>query len=403
MNQSSALDKLKDWKAFTPVLVIGILMVVGAIIYNFHSFAATAGFTVSSTATSYKVGDDVTVTLSEDSDTQCANVVSASISYPSDLLRYDSMSNTNSKFEGVVPTNQSNGTVVVRQYTTRKECGTGSNPTSGVSGQQMIAKIHFTALKDGTAHLDLSSSSRAISSADNHTNVAPEQNNLTLTLTGSGPVSPPSPNPQPSGNGGDDSGDAATPVTHYTPDSTSTPVGVEDGGTVQLNEPANVEPTPILPDGVSQVDYFLDGKLLATETKSPFTYHLDTSKLLNGRYVLKTVTHYENGQTKTVSQTVVVNNKFGLTQFKLRLKKLLWLVILIVLLLIAAVAAWLTHRRRGGGGTGSGQSYDYNLVTSSEIPVVVPPSTGSPTGTDGMIVSDGGSSDDANIIRPTKN
>jgi hypothetical protein len=118
---------------------------------------------------------------------------------------------------------------------------------------------------------------------------------------------------------------------------------------------------PIQPDGINRIEYFLNGKLVATVKTSPYNYHLDTTKLLNGSYNFTTKTYYANGQKKSVSQTIIVKNKFGWTQFKLRAQKLAWLIILLSLAVGAAVVAWIVHKRGGGSGYSGDSSYDSDV------------------------------------------
>jgi hypothetical protein len=126
---------------------------------------------------------------------------------------------------------------------------------------------------------------------------------------------------------------------------------------VEVTTPIDVQPLPIQPDGVNRIEYYLDGKLVATVKTPPYKFHLDTTKLLNGSYHLTTKTFYLNGQTKSVSQTIVVKNAFGWEQLKLRLQKLAWLIILVTVLLIAAVIAWAVHGRTPGAG--GSDHYDF--------------------------------------------
>jgi hypothetical protein len=68
---------------------------------------------------------------------------------------------------------------------------------------------------------------------------------------------------------------------------------------------------------VLKAQYYLGKKLLATITSSPFTYKLDKTHILNGTYTYKVVVYYTNGQMKSASAIIKVNNKFGTTQIGL--------------------------------------------------------------------------------------
>lgn len=398
----SKFAKLKRLQSFAPVLVVAILMATGAVIYNLSTLASPAGFYFSSGATSYKVGDTFSVSVSENSGTQCANVVEADFTYPADLLRFNSSSNSGSKFDSTLPANSGNGSVSLQQYTTSKQCGSGSTATSGVSGDQFIGSVSFTVLASGTATLRFQSSSTAISSADNKTNVSPTYTNMSFSLAAAPvptpaptPAPTPVPNPQPAPRPAPQPAprpapSPQVPVTDYTPANTDTSIPANENDVVQLDTPVDVNPLPIQPDGISKIEYYLGGKLMATVKTPPYKYHLDTTKLLNGSYVLTTKTYYMNGQSKSVSQTIVVHNRFGLTQLMLRLKSLAWLIVLIVLAAGAGVAAWIIHRRGGGGddyyddGT---YETDDNYDPSDDGGMIVSPS---PPGGDGT-GSDSGS------------
>ena len=178
--KQSLFKNVRRTQALVPVLVVGVLMLTGAVIYNFNARAATAGFYFTSSATSYKVGDNFTVGIYENSGTGCANVVQADFSYPSNLLQVQSVSATGSKFESTATSNSSAGNQSVVQYTTRKECGAAA--TSGIAGDQLIATMNLKVIAAGTATLAFKSSSIVVSAADNKTNVAPTSSNRTFTL-----------------------------------------------------------------------------------------------------------------------------------------------------------------------------------------------------------------------------
>lgn len=346
------MKNIQDWSTkrlryLTPILVVVTLLLSGAAIYTANVLAAS-GFYFTTSASTYKVGDQIAVTVRENSGSACVNTVKADFSYPANLLRYDSMSITGSKFEGQLPTTSGNGTISMEQYTTRKECpaGQGNPATSGVPGDQLIGTVTFTVLAAGTANLTFDSSSTAISAADNRTNVSPSRNPITLTLTQPTPPpstppatpapakKPPAPAPKP----------ASRPVTTITPVGSTATVPVYENDVVAVEEPVDIQPATIQPDGVNKIEYYLNGKLVATVKSPPYKYRLDTSKLLNGTYAFVTKTYYTNGQTNSVSQTVNVDNPFSMTQVRLWLAKYGMLLILPLILLIALVIYILRRR-----------------------------------------------------------
>jgi hypothetical protein len=392
-----AIRKFKNFQIFTPVLVVGLLVVVGAVIYNFGARAATASFYFTSDASSYQIGDRFTVNVFEDSGTVCANVAQADFAYPANLLEFNGYSVTNSKFEAVVPTTLVGGNVSTIQYTTRKECGTGGATTSGVSGAQLLGTATFTVRAVGNATLNFQNSSIAISAADNRTNVAPGSSGMAFTLTAppatpnptpTPPVPHPVPRPAPA--------PAPKPVTSVTPTNSDTSIPLENNDSIEVTTPVDVEPLPIQPDGISRIEYYLNDKLVATVKTSPYTYHLDASKYLNGTYTMTTKTFYANGQSKSVSQKVVIKNPFGLTQAKLWVQKYILLVVLGLLLIGAAVAAWLIHRHGAGptnyyGDSSNEDTSDYTTVSSGTFVKPTQVTTGDdvykPTGSTGGTTS----------------
>lgn len=399
-------SKLRNLQAFTPVLVVGLVVLTGAVIYNLSTRAAQpAGFSFNTSATTYTVGQTFNVSVYEHSGTQCANVAQADFTYPANLLRYNSKDSSGSKFESSIATNSGNGTVSMQQYTTRKECGTGPTATSGVAGEQLIGTVSFTVLAAGNATLTFQTSSIAVSAADNRTNVAPARTPRTLTLAnvvappppppppptpGPAPQPQPQPTPQPTPQPAPRPtaprptaprpapAPTPAPVTSFTPPGSDQPIQSIDNDVVQFDAPVDVQPLPIEPDGVTKIEYYLGGKLKATVKTPPYTYKLDTTNMLNGKYVMTTKTYYQNGQSKSVNQTVIVNNKFGWNQFKLRMQKLAWLIILVLLLVGAGIAAWLIHRRGNGGDDfyDDGSYDDLNTGYVDPQANVVPPSGG---------------------------
>jgi len=367
--------KFKNVQSLTPVFVVCLLIAAGGIIYNFAAHAASGGFTFDSTTSSYNVGDTISLPVYEDSGTDCTNVVQIDLSYPSALLRYASFSANGSKFESTATSKQGSGTLSLVQYTTRKECGSGATATSGVSGKQLVGIVSFTAVSAGNATVTFANSSIAISAEDNKTDVAPGKTSTNLTIASSGSTQTGSGggSTSPSGGSGGNkaptqstSGGSSTPSLSVTKTGTDSSVSVGDNESVELTEPVDVNPLPIQPDGVDRVEYYLNGKLMATTKTEPYTYHIDTKNILNGTYTLTTKTYYENGQTKSASQKLVVNNPFSLTQVKLWIQKFAWLIIIILLVVGAAVAAWIIHRR--GGGT-TNYYGDKNLENTNDYMV----------------------------------
>lgn len=61
-------------------------------------------------------------------------------------------------------------------------------------------------------------------------------------------------------------------------------------------------------NGIVKVEYFIDGKLVATVTESPFTTKINTAKLKNGKHELKIVTTDAKGGTTESVRSLTVSN-----------------------------------------------------------------------------------------------
>jgi hypothetical protein len=97
---------------------------------------------------------------------------------------------------------------------------------------------------------------------------------------------------------------------------------------VAVATPVSVEPATIQSDGVTKVQYYLAGKLVDTETKPPYKYNIDTTKLKNGTYKLVSKTYYDNGTSKQATQNLVVKDSAVHTA------NLTWLYILVVVVVV---------------------------------------------------------------------
>jgi hypothetical protein len=89
-------------------------------------------------------------------------------------------------------------------------------------------------------------------------------------------------------------------------------------GTPAAEVSGNVELAPIADStiiaenpriSIKKVEYYLNKKLIATKTNSPFTYLLDTKTMKNGEYTMVVKTSYSNGTVDTRTDMVVVKNK----------------------------------------------------------------------------------------------
>jgi hypothetical protein len=84
-----------------------------------------------------------------------------------------------------------------------------------------------------------------------------------------------------------------------------TPILLAANGSTMINDP------------VVRVVYHLNSRLIDTDTKSPFQYHLNTTNYLNGTYDLTTVVYYQSGKVSTMVQKLIIANPFSLKQLGL--------------------------------------------------------------------------------------
>ncbi|HEY4160910.1 MAG TPA: Ig-like domain-containing protein [Candidatus Saccharimonadales bacterium] len=123
----------------------------------------------------------------------------------------------------------------------------------------------------------------------------------------------------------------------FTPSTTSTPT--------QVTAPVTLQPTLSDPgDGnVIEVQYYLNNKLIATLTTTPFAYKLDTTKILNGTYTLTTKKTYDSGHVVSTSQKIIVKNPASLEQLMLAARH--YIVIELIALVILFIGCRLFLKR----------------------------------------------------------
>lgn len=354
------MEKKDNMKAFTLTYLtwpirIAIFVLTTLLLLILHSSVAHAegGFTFSPIGGSYNVGDAITVSIRENSGSEQTNAVRAEFTYPADLLQYVTADASGSNF-----------TVVAREVGRDGSVSFHRGSTTPVSGDQLVARAIFKVVKSGTAVLNFKDSTIAVSSKDNATNVAKAKANVSYTLT-----APAAPAPAPTASPAAPVTSTTQPrsVTRVTPitgsNTPATPIELIDNDIIELETPIDVQPATLQPDGISKVEYYLDGKLVKTVAVAPFKYRLDTTKLLNGKYRLTTKTYYTNGQTETVGQTIVVKNPFGWTQFRLLVQKYILVILLLIFILIGVVVVWIIRRNVTGGGNSPYSGVDSQYIS----------------------------------------
>lgn len=326
-----------------------VLAILAATVLPATPAMAAGGFTFATDKTTYRVGDTVTVSVRVNTGSEPTNAVAANFTYPANLLQYLSSDATGSAFPVAAAEKGGNGSVSYQR-----------GAYTPVTGDKLVQKATFRVLAAGTANLKYDSSSMAISSEDNETNVATGLGSATLTLAApvtTGPTPAPTPSPAPAPAPAPKPAPApvaprrpVTTVTPVTPQGNAQPIPLAENETIEVATPVDIQPATIKPDGISKIEYSLNDKLIKTVNVAPYKYRVDTTKMLNGKYKLTTKTYYSNGQTETVNQTLIVKNAFSLTQLKLRLQSLIGLIVLGFVLILGAIAVWVLRRNRASGG-----------------------------------------------------
>ncbi|HSH56213.1 MAG TPA: Ig-like domain-containing protein [Candidatus Limnocylindrales bacterium] len=338
---------------------------------------AASGFSLVADKSEYRVGDTLTLQVRVDTGTEPTNAVSVEFTYPQNLLEYRSSNATNSAFGINAAERAGNGTV-------RYDRGA----YEPVKGRQLVQTATFKVIGAGSASLAFKSTSIAVSSEDNETNVAPGRAGTTLQLPAAQQPQPapqqPQPNTGPTPAPRTESRTSAprpavTRITPVIPQGESQSIPLADEDVIEIETPVDVEPATIKPNGISKVEYYLDKKLVKTTTSSPYKYRVDTTQLLNGSYRLTTKTYYTNGQIETVSQTLIVKNVFGAKQVGLWIRKYIGLIILAVLMLMGLLAVlvlkvrnWSRPNSGGPASYGGGEAVQPPHYGSGSETVIVP-------------------------------
>ena len=313
------------------LLMVASIAVIGLSLEHL-TYAASGSLTFSPSSGSYTVGNNFTVTVQENSGTDPANTVDAVVNFPASLQFVSDTTVAPFSFNPATDTASGNSV-----HITRAQLGTSS------TGAQTVTTITFKVLSAGSAPVSFGAGSDILSATDS-SNLLTSSPGATYTLNApSTPPPAPAPTPAPapaptpagtsSGSSGGSTGSSVS-VKSSTGGSSGSAAGgvtVPDNGSVAVNSPATVQPATVQPDGVSKVQYYLNGKLVDTETKSPYKYNIDTTKLKNGTYNLVSKTYYTNGTTKQATQHLIVKNAASHKSYSWIFLLVISLVILIVL------------------------------------------------------------------------
>ena len=326
-----------------------VFMLTGAAILaskapNIAIHAASSDYMYLNAASgSHAAGSQFTVQIKENSYTDTVNAVEADLTYPTAKLQFVSTSLTGTAFGVTASNTGGSGNISISLGT-----------ITAVSGDKLIATVTFKALASGSANvaykpLSGGTGSQVLSSTTN-TNVVSAYNGGTYTIpTTTSPPTPtppppsPSPTPPPASTGTTKS-TTPPPVTTIAPKNNPKPVTIPDNSQVELNQQATVQTTPT-GGTVTKVEYYLNGKKVATVTQSPYNYSVDTTNMRNGTYKLTTKTYYQDGTVASKDASVIVKNPFGWNQFRLQARH--YFAFVVVAILLIGFGTWYLIQRRG--------------------------------------------------------
>jgi chitodextrinase len=354
----------------------------------------------------YTVGSNFNVEIRTDSGSVGVTAAQADISYPGNL-QFVSI-NTAGDYNGGCPTapeatGPTNNVVSVACFVKQIE----GQLTKSVSGDKLLASVTFKVLATGTANLEVQPGSVLYSAENPGTDSLTARVGASYTLaaiavptdpTPQPPVpTPPAPTPTPAPKPTpapvtsrtttpSSVATSATPGTSTTPKTTTTiapqgnaqPVTLPNATEVQLSDPVVVQTVPDSSQNVTKVEYYLNGKLIATIKEPPYSYTVKSDNMKNGVYKLTTKTYYEDGTIDTKDASLVVKNPMSFKQIMLQLGGLVWVIILV--LIIAAAGVWFVFFRRPNDGSGDGYSDDgYMFGPNGSGPPVDPMAGGGPS------------------------
>ncbi|MDB5178830.1 MAG: phosphoesterase [Patescibacteria group bacterium] len=131
-----------------------------------------------------------------------------------------------------------------------------------------------------------------------------------------------------------------------TPQGSSEPVAIPDGAVSQVADTLKLAPAAEQLVGATKVEYYLNGKLIATVTRPPFAYKIDTRGYLNGTYTLMLKTYYSDGTTKTTTTKMIVKNALTWGQVWVLAAKFAPIELAVVVLIGLVIGTVVYLRRR---------------------------------------------------------
>jgi len=176
-----ALAKKLNYKNGTIFAVIGILAITGAVLV-YKSFAASGTLTLTPSSSTVNIGSNFTITVHANGGTDPLSGAEADLTYDPAKLQFVSATNTGTNFDAVVPPTNSSGLVQI---------GAAHKGTTGLSGDQIVGTVTFTALAPGTATVAFANTSDLLPTSNPATNVLTASPSGTYTIADTQPPNAP--------------------------------------------------------------------------------------------------------------------------------------------------------------------------------------------------------------------
>jgi hypothetical protein len=387
-----------------------ILQNVGGGSYTIASTASAVSTNpilyVTPASNSYVAGAAVAATVRLNAYTAGVTTIEAAIKYPTDKLQYVGVSEG-----GIFPTqqrtNNTNGVVdIIRSI---------PGGANGISGDNPVVTINFKAIASGTAALTLAGASSAYDNSGtgaNILNIAGSSGSTYTLAAAAGAAAPQTTETPPAVS---DSNNNDQPVADVTPPSNAMKVSAKknSNGTVSLSTAADgsvltelggqVDLTPVIDSAllaknpnetISKVEYYIDNKLVSTQTNAPYKFSFDTNSLRNGQYSMVVKTYYSSGTVDTRADKILVNNKVTLAYVMRHYTVNIGVVIAVLVML--ALIMWKLVIPRASARHARNVSFDHDALygfsgqNSGGGPVAGDPTVISPTTSTDSSSPDGG-------------
>lgn len=335
-----------DGQNITEAITGGTYMITGAATGAASDPAKSATLTLSPEGGELTKGSTMTVDVKVANPTTPIYAIEAALNYPANQLQFDSASNS-SGFPSALRTQAGSGTLDIIR---------GIAPGGpGFIGSATVVTLKFKVIgSSGDVPIGFTNKSE-VDDGDGK--------NLLAGTKGSAFAigSPISNTPPPATNNG--SGDGSTqPNSPADGSATKTSAGSvykksvaytpQDGGSASISGDATqvggsvvirpvADPLTLVKnaeDTITKVEYYIDGNLVATRTSAPFTYALDTTKLVNGSHALTIKTHYASGHIESATDKLNVSNPITLSYILAHYST--GIVVTIAALVIVALVVW---------------------------------------------------------------